>query len=198
MAIEDTWGRIEQWLADNAPEALQSLNAPASEELFDNVLEQFGTALPDDVVAVYRKHNGQDEESDAPGLFPNGDDYGDMAHSFASIETGLQIHQMMTELLESGDFADITKEPNPAIKTAHWNPLWFPVAHDGGGDYHCIDLDPGPSGIRGQVITVGESDTQTVVAPSLPAWLQQITDEMEAGALHVDEDYGLARWDPEE
>ena len=191
----EAWKRIEHWLSANAPEILSSLNDPATPEALWKLADAVGQSLPEEMSTVYRVHDGQDDESGAGGLLPNGYDYGDMAHGLAELERFISDHEMMTKLIEMGDFSDIQKQPNPAIKTAPWNKLWIPIANDGGGDYHCIDLDPGSDGMRGQVITVGESETQTVVASSLSDWLSQIADEMEAGQLKVNEDYGLVRWD---
>jgi len=190
----EIWSRIEGWLQSHDTNALASLNEPASSDLISQLAAIVDIELPNELIAVYSVHNGQDEKRYASGLFPNGNAYGDMAHTFADIETVVADHQMMTELLEIGQFADIEKVPSSAIKTAAWNKRWLPVANDGGGDYHCIDLDPGPEGTFGQVITVGESDIQTVVASSLTDWLRRVADEMDAGLLRVSEDYGLVRW----
>lgn len=194
MTATDIWNRIEAWLQTHDPDALASLNEPASSDLISQLGAIVDVELPAELIAVYNVHNGQDEESDASGLFPSGNDYGDMAHGFADIEKVIADHAMMTELLDLGDFADIEKEPSTSIKTAAWNKRWIPVANDGGGDYHCVDLDPGPEGTFGQVITVGESSTQSVIANSMTDWLRQVADEMDAGSLRLSEDYGLVRW----
>ena len=190
--INEDWSRVEAWLQANDRAALDSLNPPATTEEIATLAQAIGAELPPELVAVYQVHNGQDEECDASGLFPIGEDFGDMAHGFAPIETALNIHEMMCELLESGDVEAGEETEHRSIKTAGWNRLWVPVAHDGGGDYHCVDLDPGPEGAVGQVITAGEGD-QIVVAESLGAWLKTLADDMDRGMVSVDEEYGLFR-----
>lgn len=195
-AVTKAWQRIERWLAANAPQIHESLNPPAAAGEIEQLAAIMGQDLPPDLVASYQIHNGQNDESEGGGMMPFGKDYGDIAHSLASIQEVIMDYEMMTDLLESGDFVGIEKEPHDAIKTAPWNKAWIPIANDGGGDYHCVDLDPGPRGTRGQIITVVEGNTQAVIADSLAEWLQKIAGEMEANALSLtDEAYhGLVRW----
>jgi cell wall assembly regulator SMI1 len=195
-AVSSSWERIEEWLASNAPQIRESLSPPAAAGELERLASVIGQNLPGDLVASYQIHDGQYDESEGGGMMPFGEDYGDIAHSLASIEDVITDYEMMTELLESGDFVGIEKEPHDAIKTAPWNPCWIPIANDGGGDYHCVDLDPGPKGTPGQIVTVLEGPRQAVVAESLAEWLAKTADEMEAGLLSLtDEAYqGLVRW----
>jgi cell wall assembly regulator SMI1 len=194
--LTESWARIELWLAANAPEIRESLNPPATADELEQLTTVIGQDLPADLIASYQIHNGQAEDAACGGLMPFGEDYGDIAHSLASLEEVIMDYEMMTELLEGGDFVGIEKEPHDAIKAAPWNKGWIPIANDGGGDYHCVDLDPGPQGIHGQIITVVEGPTQAVIADSLAEWLEKVANEMEANALALtDEDYqGLVRW----
>jgi cell wall assembly regulator SMI1 len=194
--VADSWARIERWLSANAPEMRESLNPPATSGELEQLRAVIGQDLPADLIASYQIHNGQAEDAECGGMLPFGEDYGDIAHSLASIEDVVADYEMMTELLEGGDFVGIEKEQHDAIKAAPWNKGWIPIANDGGGDYHCVDLDPGPNGVRGQIITVVEGPTQAVIADSLAEWLQMVAGEMEANNLTLtDEDYqGLVRW----
>lgn len=193
--VTESWARIESWLAANAPEIRESLNPPAASGELEDLATTIGQELPADLVASYRIHDGQADDA-AGGMMPFGENYGDIGHSLASLEEVIMDYEMMTELLEGGDFVGIEKEPHDAIKAAPWNKGWIPIANDGGGDYHCVDLDPGPKGTWGQIITVVEGPTQAVIADSLAEWLQMVADEMEANLLSLtDEDYqGLVRW----
>ena len=54
-----SWTRIENWLADNAPEILENLNPGATEEEIKRTEEFLGLSFPEDVKDSYRIHNGQ-------------------------------------------------------------------------------------------------------------------------------------------
>ncbi len=72
---------------------------------------------------------------------------------------------------------EITGEsyPQDAIKPIYINLRWIPFSHDGAGNHLGIDLDPGATGIIGQVINFGTDEkNKFVIAPSLTdfmAWM---------------------------
>lgn len=66
----------------------------------------------------------------------------------------------------------LTSHPVGAIKKRYFGEKWLPVIHDGGNNFIGIDLDPGPNGIKGQVIVYGrDEDDRFVVAKSWEAFL---------------------------
>ena len=60
------WTRIENWLADNAPEILENLNPGATEEEIKRTEEFLGISFPEDVKDSDRIHNGQKPYVDTP------------------------------------------------------------------------------------------------------------------------------------
>ena len=60
------WTRIENWLADNAPEILENLNPGATEEEIKRTEEFLGISFPEDVKDSDRIHNGQKSYFDTP------------------------------------------------------------------------------------------------------------------------------------
>ena len=60
------WTRIENWLADNAPEILENLNPGATEEEIKRTEEFLGVSFPEDFKDSYLIHNGQKPYVDTP------------------------------------------------------------------------------------------------------------------------------------
>jgi cell wall assembly regulator SMI1 len=179
--VEDTWSRIESWLSIHAVAVLQSLHSGASpDELLQS--EQFlGLALPDDVKASYRIHDGQE-----PGGFGLIDCW-----ELLSLERMREEWSVWKDLLDGGDFADVSSSPDPAIRDDWWNPRWIPLTYSGSGDHHCLDLDPAPGGTLGQIILMWHDDaTRTLVAPDFRRWLRVFANDLEAGTYVYSEEYG--------
>ncbi|WP_342662506.1 SMI1/KNR4 family protein [Deinococcus apachensis] len=77
--------------------------------------------------------------------------------------------------------------PPGAVRPVTFSPAWFPFASDGGGNGLAVDLNPGPAGTLGQVITFGPDElTRLVLAPSLPAFLDWVADQIEAGRVTLE------------
>jgi cell wall assembly regulator SMI1 len=76
--------------------------------------------------------------------------------------------------LDGGEFEDFEDvEPVGPVKGEFWwNPLWIPIATNGGGDDICIDLDPAEGGKVGQIITFWHDwELREVILDSLEEWL---------------------------
>ena len=54
--MQSTWARIERWLAESAPDVLDSLRPGATDERILNTEAALDVTLPDDVRASYRIH----------------------------------------------------------------------------------------------------------------------------------------------
>ena len=71
--------------------------------------------------------------------------------------------------------ADFLSHPADAIKLRYFNHGWVPMLSDGGGKYVGIDLDPGPAGVYGQVISYGRDiNHMAVLANSLFEFMSEI------------------------
>ena len=103
----------------------------------------------------------------------------------------------MTERLEDGAFATRAEPPGvPALKPAWWDRLWVPFAEDSAGNLRCVDLEPGPDGIEGQIIGVEMQAGPASIEPPRPSFHAFLTDHLallragkvrvEGGALEVD------------
>lgn len=141
--MKETWEQFEKWLSRHWPDGLNCLNPPATDEQIAKLEEKLEVELPDDFVACLKIHNGQ---SGYASIFDG--------MEFLSCEEIYSQWLVWKNLLDRGDFDDVSSEPEPGIKSDWWNPKWIPFTHDGGGDHLCLDLDPTAVGSSGQVITM--------------------------------------------
>ncbi|MVU80903.1 hypothetical protein GPX89_27095 [Nocardia sp. ET3-3] len=56
--IEESWRRIDSWLAAHAPRTFSSLRPPASQEAINAAATELGVEFPADLVAYLRHHDG--------------------------------------------------------------------------------------------------------------------------------------------
>ncbi|WP_093230465.1 SMI1/KNR4 family protein [Thermoflavimicrobium dichotomicum] len=69
-----------------------------------------------------------------------------------------------------------------------WRTKWIPITSDGGGNNHCIDLDPDEGGTPGQIITMWHDEgSRECIASSFREWFANIVTKLENG------DYGLEK-----
>ena len=71
-----------------------------------------------------------------------------------------------------------------------YNPNRLPFAHDGSGQYLCIDYFPGPQGIAGQVVYIpmGEPEPMSVIAANFDDFLSFITKAIETDKIALMDD----------
>src|SRR5688572_5985896 len=96
-SIASSWNRIVGWLNSNAPEALEQMQGPASEQELDDAANQLGQQLPADFREFYRLVNG----ADSSGIFPSYEEW-DMAFSPMPLELVVRAWKSHKSLLESG------------------------------------------------------------------------------------------------
>ncbi len=63
--MDDTWSRIEDWLRENAPKVLDNLLPGVTRDAIRVTETALDVTLPDDMVASYLIHDGQDNYSPA-------------------------------------------------------------------------------------------------------------------------------------
>lgn len=195
--MRNLWNRLENWLEQNAPDILANLNPGASLQEIEAIQNILGE-LPEDYIASCLIHNGQKQES--PGLIPSG--VGSIGGALialgvskdSSFHTVLGEWTMLKELYDSDPFfREEGDRLGNAIKNRWWVPRWIPITSSGGGDYDCLDLDPGEDGEWGQIITFYHDAyaDQPVQTSSFRAWLEQIVEGLEQGSIVNDEEQGL-------
>ncbi len=176
--MEEIWKQIETWLIANILEIRNDLQPGATDAEIRKAEDAMGIKFPDDVRASYRIHNGQ--------LGSAAELLGDW--QLLPLEYMVLEWQTLDKVLDSGGFGDNTGTPHGPVRPMWWNPKWIPVAHNGAGDYRCLDLDPPAKGKVGQIIAYWHTmDTREKLAPSFRAWLQRFAKDLESGRYTVED-----------
>lgn len=199
MDIDAAWDRVEAWLKARAPDMRESLNPPAESEAVAELQAALGLTLPADFVASVGRHNGQSEEAES-GLFPHSDVLGpEPAWRLMSLAEVESFWKQMQELVVGGEFADLSSDPAPGVRSDWWCPGWVPFADNGGGDAVCLDTAPAEGGRAGQVILFShDAAARPVLAESFAPWLTRLADGLESGRYVYDPDEGLIEPDADE
>lgn len=169
---------FDTWLTEHLPEAADSLNPHADDDGWARVEDELGVRLPADFIALYHWHDGQSRGC------PTGIFYG---MRFLSLQEVLIEWRFWAEEAESsGSIAPIATD---VVKQQAANRHWIPFAEDGGGNFLAIDLDPGPSGLRGQVINFGsDEDRHYVLAANVRQLIAWMMRELQAGNHSIEDD----------
>jgi cell wall assembly regulator SMI1 len=172
--------RVEGWLSVNLPELLADLAPGCSEAALAETEAHVGAVLPNDLKELYRRHDGQRTDY-YPGIF-----YG---MQFLSLERVRRRWSGWKDVIESGfdDIGDYVSARPGAVKEVYASLGWIPFGIDSGGNCLGIDLDPGPTGTRGQVINFGRDENEKfVLAPSVSQFLAWLAQQLEAGNFIID------------
>ena len=169
---------FDTWLTEHLPEAADSLHPHADDDGLARVEDELGVRLPADFIALYHWHDGQSRGC------PTGIFYG---MRFMSLQEVLIEWRFWAE--EANGSGSITPTATDVVKQQAANRHWIPFAEDGGGNFLAIDLDPGPSGLRGQVINFGsDEDRHFVLAANVRQLIAWMVSELQAGNHCIEED----------
>jgi cell wall assembly regulator SMI1 len=180
-SIEGLWQRIEAWMQRHAPERWQQLAPGATEEAIKHLETVLDITLPDDVRASYQRHDG--------GYMIK---LGKISRHVLPIMSIIDYWHMLMECLEMEDWATLppdyyTNEVlrsglQPVIQLVHWHQRWIPFAESAGAsNFWCLDLEPAPGGLIGQIIEWDHEcgpDSQALL-PSFHHLLSAYADQLE-------------------
>jgi cell wall assembly regulator SMI1 len=174
--VEAIWARIEAWLRHNAPGEFENARPPASNRSINRLEDTTGLRLPPQMEQSYKVHDGFWAD-----LFLFGEVFGGHLLSLQAIESDwLRWRDVSAEC----GFATMAAEPVGPIKPQHWSLGWLPVTDPGNGNCFCVDLDPAPGGVVGQVIWFDRVDGPVrVVAAGFAEWLEQYATGLESGRI---------------
>lgn len=177
--IKTQWDRIERWLAAHAPGILAGLNPPATLQRIREVERLLDCEFPPDVVDSFLIHDGQ--TADSPGVIAGDELYG--------LDDILRSWTTWKDLIDKGTF-DGNESESDGVTSSLWYDLrWIPLTHEPGGDELCLDLNPGPEGVHGQIIQmIHDAPDRYAVAPSYGTWLTELADHFEAGLFELDDE----------
>jgi cell wall assembly regulator SMI1 len=183
--MENYWSTIEQWLSENAPNILNTLNEGADEEKIAHLEELVGKKLPESFKEFYETHDGQQPGSD--GLID--------AEELLCLDSIIDEWINWKELLDKKYFEDngvpFAAEPDEEVQNTWWNTLWIPITKDPDGNHYCLDLNPTKAGHKGQIIKVWhDSPEREFIAESFEEWIAHFAEEMENGDYVYSEEWG--------
>ncbi|WP_237724616.1 SMI1/KNR4 family protein [Deinococcus alpinitundrae] len=175
LPLGEVLARIEAWYSENVPALHATLRPGTSDAELDALEEATGLQLPSAFRTLYRWHDGQNWS--AGGVFGLG---------FESLE-GVQ-HEWETWKELEPDFGNETENhashPPGAITERYINTGWLGFLTDGSGNSVGLDLNPGPAGTLGQVITFGrDEENKSVLADSLDTFFREYLARLEAGRV---------------
>jgi cell wall assembly regulator SMI1 len=185
--LKELWGRLENWLTKHYPILLDSLNNGATDEMINEAEVRMGIKLPTDFKESLKIHNGQKGGIfEYPGLIGG--------YQLLSLDSIIDEWEVWTNLQNEGVFddADELEFNNNKVKTDQWwRAKWVPITSDGGGNHHCIDLEPTLEGNSGQVIEMWHDDEiRLLIGDSFKDCFKIIVENLENGKYFVEENGG--------
>jgi cell wall assembly regulator SMI1 len=184
-AMRHVWRQIDAWLETYSPEVHASLSAPGDEAHIDEIQQKMGLVFPADLRASWLCHDG----ASGPGGFVDG--WG----LFSVDETFAEWCTYESDRADPALFASLSDHvrASAGVRSMYWNARWVPVAGLGSSDVVCVDLDPAPGGISGQVIVRWKSGDIETIASSFEHWLLRFATDLAAGRYVVEADGGLEK-----
>jgi cell wall assembly regulator SMI1 len=177
--VTSSWKVIEEVLWEHAHSAYEALRPPARTGDISELEDTIGCRVPAGLAASLRVHDGM---TDRTPLI----DYMSLLSVKRIAYWWRLSHQSQREDEFGGDNVTRTRKIKNDVR---WRDAWIPFMEDLGGDLMVIDLDPGPSGTSGQVFQWYNNGCtpKHVVAPSLPAWLDAVAEELAGRRFTLDE-----------
>lgn len=172
------WRIIEAYLEEYHPGLAEAFRPPANSAQLAAAEVALGHPLPEDYRRFLLVHDGQDDG--AP-----------MVHtcSLFPVTSLAAEHKALCELFPSPGDAD-EDLVGAGIRPVEYSPSWIPIGRSARGrDFLCLDLDPLPTGRRGQVVLVSvDFDDRPLVAASFADLLSLFFDQVQTGELKVEEE----------
>lgn len=172
MSIEATFDALAARVLREVPGL--ALPAGATDAGIDELERFIGLPLPEDLRRLYRLHDGEFAYGSraCTGLF-GGYEFLSLRHVRELIVEQMNGHGL--ELRGHLAGCECASVPPGCVDGSAFLPGWIPFAGYFGGYYLGVDLAPGPSGVRGQVINFGPDDfVHFQIAPTLEGFLELV------------------------
>lgn len=184
--MEAIWARIDAWIRQHAPDEVEHLRSPASNRRMNHLEDTTGLRLPPEMEASYKIHDGYWVE-----LFWFGDLYGGVLSSLQALTSDWLLRR---EISADCNFETTVTEPQGPIKPQKWNLAWLPITDASNGNHFCVDLDPPPGGVVGQIFWFDRVEGPIqVVANGFNEWLESYASDLESGRIVYHPTDGFAR-----
>jgi uncharacterized protein len=171
-SVATIWTEIENWLREHAPGRLGELLPGAEDQAIDALEKAFGRSLPDDYRQSLQVHDGSAYLT-----------------SYAYLDSGTVEVNIESGKKRKADHREIHDPTSRVINPVWWSTGWLPIAEDSRGNLICLDSDPGPEGVVGQVL-IWEMETGPLATPfrSFTEWLEDYLTGLQDGRFFVDEE----------
>jgi cell wall assembly regulator SMI1 len=179
------WERLEAQLANNQPEVLKSLRAPATLSDILAVEMEMGLEFPEDVRNAYLRHDGCEmsrDDTPEPVLLPPDCPWLPLAKVLEMWRyTGSTFaEEDLAEMLE--DYEDVVHSDGSDQVRPGPQPNWIPIGRSFSGVEVYIDLFPGPAGTIGQLIRHDPGFGARVIANGFGDYLDRLTAAISSGS----------------
>lgn len=181
------FGRMIAWVTKHrqARAILPSLNQPATAEAIAAFEEKTKLKLPESLLAIYRLHDGQDEDAANEKLDPDGEIDSVESGLFPSLEGDGDLAFLLVPLAE---MQERTESTMPGFRKN-----WVPFGDNYGGDNIVLDLASDDPNKRGRVLQFNHEYGGAVeLAPSFDKYLEHLADGLESRKIVWDEEAGLS------
>ncbi len=180
--ISEIWQAIRNWMLHHVPIAEENWGflPPATDRQMDQVVQETGIPLPEDLRLWLKIHNGQDLKNPFRWL----------PHGMAMLSCEMIIEQWhfwvgLYEKYGEDEFSHETYFQDK-IRNIVFHPKRLIIAVDEGLAMLALDGTPGPAGTPGQVILDVDECTFIVGADSLTQFLEKYLRLMESGQIRYD------------
>lgn len=190
------WTQFEDALQRFAPNDHAGLLPPASEEEIEQAEKAMKVKFPAHLRAAYRRHNGVSSAlfngRESRVLFDSG-------YRWCSLAEMVTKWQRVTRYAEGAEMDDhdftlfpvrSPKWDDLAIRPELWNKKWIPIGVSNSRGAYCVDLAPCARGTKGQVILDSGELGAILIAPSLNAWIEFVTQCLVSGRFKPDPETG--------
>lgn len=145
--MKSNWLQLKEWLRNNANSMYEDLNSGADQGIVHELEKMIKTALPESFKVYLKSNNGQFGRT-GPVLMQDWELMG--------IEFIIKTWKKQNEIFAEENY--VRKDETEKTQSFWWDEKWLPIASNGGGDYLCIDLNPGSKGKLGQIIVFWHSN----------------------------------------
>lgn len=139
-----------------------------------------GIKFPDEYWEMYRHING---ESQFTGCF--------LGFELLSVEAAEGEYKFLLDCPYQ-----VISDKEGVIQEGEYRPGWIPIAHDGSGSFLIMDLNPGPKGTCGQIITLDRDDhVSYLLGNSLENVCGRMEELIKSGVINYkQDDDGYFEW----
>ncbi|GAA1396434.1 hypothetical protein GCM10009613_47650 [Pseudonocardia kongjuensis] len=150
---------------------------PAGPGAVDAAEREFGRPFPPGLRALYALSDGQQPDAGplpvTTTIFPG-------TYALLPLGQALREYRNWVQIVGPGesdpDVDDvITVRAGDPVRARYWDPGWWPLATDGGGNSIAVDTVPEPGGTVGQLVVAGpDEDERRLVGTGVADYLRRL------------------------